>query len=484
MASPIRDGGRVAALICLVLLASTVAVWAQEGYEGVYERINEPGSNPLDRINAALHKFGRIFLMIGAALLGLVALKLIGPFRVYYSAEEKLLKRAVRDVDDLLKRIQTEMETANEAPEEGPPEQGLLAGMTEVAEFDHVEHVPSYVFTVSDFALDNIGATLKRLRRFNDSTAERYQDYLFSVLKGIKTITEESAESGTASGLAVDVKEYFRDDRRYRVWRRLLSRSARKGAHQETASAFLVFMKDVRAGKPLVSSRPARVTPVETVASSGREASEIPDALNEETLPAIQHAAAQEAGHLCSLVRAGRPTDGAGAWQFEFVRRQQQVHHKDEAQQMLTVFLSCERKAFQRITKIRMLPCRTWAHVLHVLGAESREQLEERIDNRLLTIQEIIILEKAFLQTFAKKESLARVYGHGEKAGLMIDVHVPEIRRETLGLLQRLHRTEPKHLDDATDALNEEETPQNGKVRKLIAHYVHHGHGSSGPRNG
>ena len=97
--------------------------------------------------------------------------------------------------------------------------------------------------------------------------------------------------------------------------------------------------------------------------------------------------------------------------------------------------------------------------------------MHRRIEDRLLTTQEIIVLEKAFLQTFAKRESLVRIYGQGQEAGLIMDAHVPEIRRESLALLRRLHQTEPDRLDTATEALNEEETPRNGLVKKLIEHY-------------
>ena len=54
----------------------------------------------------------------------------------------------------------------------------------------------------------------KRLRRFKDAGAERHRDQMFSVIKGIKTLTEESEQAGVASGLAVDIREYFRDDKR------------------------------------------------------------------------------------------------------------------------------------------------------------------------------------------------------------------------------------------------------------------------------
>ncbi len=147
---------------------------------------------------------------------------------------------------------------------------------------------------------------------------------------------------------------------------------------------------------------------------------------------------------------------------------------------MLSIFLSSERKSLLEITKIRMLPCRAWEHVLHMLGVESGAQLHKRIEDRLLTTQEIIILEKAFLQTLARRESLTRVYGQGEKAALMMDMDIPEMRREALALLRKSYEAQRKHLDQATEALNEEETPQNGQVRKLIEHYVHYGHNPPG----
>ena len=125
---------------------------------------------------------------------------------------------------------------------------------------------------------------------------------------------------------------------------------------------------------------------------------------------------------------------------------------------------------------MRMLPCRAWTHILYMLGVDNAERLRKRVDDRLLTIQEILILEKTFLQTFAKRESLQRVYGRSEEAALMMDVHLPEIRRETLLVLRKCHQAQLSQLDRATEALNEEETPQNNQVRKLIEHYVHHRH--------
>ena len=106
--------------------------------------------------------------------------------------------------------------------------------------------------------------------------------------------------------------------------------------------------------------------------------------------------------------------------------------------------------------------------------------LQQRVENRLLSIQEIIILEKAFLQTFAKRHSLGHVYGRGDEAEMMIDMHVPQIRRESLALLRRSHETAPDRFDRATQALNEAETPQHGEARKLIEHYVNRRHDPPG----
>ena len=129
-------------------------------------------------------------------------------------------------------------------------EEGLLAGLAEVAEFTNAEQVPAYVLTVNDLMLDNIRLTLKRLRRFTEASADRYRDYMFSVLKGIKTLTEHSAEGGVSSGLAVDVREYFADDKRYQAWTKLLGHAAKRGRHQDIAQGFLLFMRDIKQGRP------------------------------------------------------------------------------------------------------------------------------------------------------------------------------------------------------------------------------------------
>ena len=465
-------------MVGFVLLVLAAAALGQARYEDEGLDQIKRGPDPIKRITETWQQWSRVFTWIAAVLLLLVALKIANPFRIYDSVSERLLKRSLLSVDELLKRIQEEAEATaeNSQKEETVAEEGLLAGLAEVAEFANAEQVPAYVLTVNDLMLDNIRLTLKRLRRFTESNADRYRDYMFSVLKGIKALTEQSIEGGVASGLAVDIREYFADDKRYLAWSKLLGRAAKRGKNQEVAHAFLLFMRDIKEGRPLAVPKRAAVSVLEMAVSPGEQTPEIPKVVSEETLPAIQQAAAEEARDFCSLVQTSGSPHGTHAWQFELVRRQQQVHLRQEAQRMFAVFLSHERKTLREITKIRMLPCRTWEHILHMLGVDSGSQLQKRVQDKLLTTQEIVVLEKAFLQTFAKKEALGHVYGRDKDAGLMIDLHIPQIRRETLSALRRLHQTEPEPLDDAKQTLNDEETPQNNQVKRLIEHFVHHRH--------
>ncbi|MBP7053192.1 MAG: hypothetical protein KBE65_19470 [Phycisphaerae bacterium] len=480
---------QVWAVGALLVLALTASSWARADSddEAFVDLPPQRRENPIDEMTAALRRYGRVFLYVGLGLSGLLVLKIVAPVQVYYGFQERRLKRAVWGVDELLKRIQKEAEVTSEAPtkDDTQTENGLLAGMMEMAEFEQAEQVPPYVLTVNDLMLDNMAVTIRKLRRFTDGSAEKYQDNMFAVLHGIQTITEQSEEAGVASGLAVDIREYFKDEHRYKTWRKVLGPWAKKGEHQDTASAFLGFMRSAREGRAVARAKPPTVSLGDTAVTKALDVPDIPESLNEDTLPAVQKAAAEEARNLCALVQTDTPAKKADAWQFDLVRRQQQIHTREAAQQMLTVFLSCERKALQEITKVKMLPCRTWGHVLHLLGVEDTGQLQKRAESALLSTQEIILLEKAFLQTFAKRELLERLYSQGQAAGhkhdpsvaaasvdLMIDTHVPEIRREALAVLRLSHRTEPGRLDAATDALNEEETPQNHQVRKLIEHYM------------
>ncbi len=480
-------------LACCVVLVLAALAWGQAGFEveGL-EQIDRGGPDPIEQIRQAWQQWSKVLIWGGACLLLIAAVWILKPFRFFDAASDRLLKRSLRGVDELLKRIQEEAEATSEnskKEESTVTEEGLLAGLAEVAEFSNAEQVPSYVLTVNDLMLDNIRLTLKRLRRFTEGNAERYRDYMFSVLQGIKTLTEQSAEASVSSGLAVDIRDYFADDKRYQAWRKLLGHAAKRGRHQEVAHGFLLFMRDIREGKPVgvrasaarISTegalpKPAAASAPEMMTPAVEQAPAIPRIVNEETLPAIQQAAAHEAQGFYSFVQTGKAPDDTSAWQFELVRRQQQIPLKEEARRMLAVFLSHERKTLREITKIRMLPCRTWEHILRLLGVESGTQLDKRVEDRLLATQEILILEKAFLQTFAKRESLGRIYGRDKDAGLMMDLHVPQIRREALVLLRKLRQTEPEPLEDATQALNEEETPQNSQVKRLIEHYVHQRH--------
>jgi hypothetical protein len=464
----------LAGLVILTLVGAVA--WGQSGYEqDGYDQIERRGLEHIDRLNEALERWGRLFLKIGVALGVLVAIKIIGPIQIYHNLKDRQLRRQIRGVEDLIKRIESEAVTISADSEEADTETAegaALAGMAEMADYEHAEHVPAYVLTVHDLTLDNMRTTLRKLRRSKAGDADRYRAYLFSVLRGLKVATEQSAEAGIGSGLAVNVREYFRDERRYRLWQRLLRRYARRGEHHEVADAFLVFMKTLRDGKRPAAAAPAHDAADDTAVFSAEEVAGPPDALSEDTLPLIQQAAIAEARNLCAVVETGRPIDKTCAWQFEFVRRQRGGRGREEAQSMLGVFLSCQREALQDIAKIKMLPVRTWEHVLYMLGVEDAAELERRVANRLLTIQEIIILEKAFLQTFAKRSVLERVYGHSDNAGLLIDMHVPQIRRESLAVLRESRRTESKRLDRATEELNEEETPMHNEVRRLMEHYL------------
>ncbi|MCP4449822.1 MAG: hypothetical protein GY809_00050, partial [Planctomycetes bacterium] len=202
----------------------------------------------------------------------------------------------------------------------------------------------------------------------------------------------------------------------------------------------------------------------------------IPDILLEDSLPQIHRAAVAEAEDLMDLIQTYRTKATPHAWQFELVRRQQQLRLREEAKKILRIFLRDEIKALQSIAKTKMLPCKTWNHILYMLGVKNADQLHERIERKLLTGQEIIILEKAFLQTFAKREVLQQLYGHDANARVMMDLNVPEIQTETLSLLRQTHQTEAQDLDQATERLDEKETPQRHEAARLIRHFVHHGH--------
>ena len=149
----------MAVLACCVLPALAAPAWGRAiSEEDGFAELTKPRSDPIDQINEALRRYGRVFLWVGVGLSAVAMLKIVGPVQIYYGVQDRRLKRAVRAVDELLKRIQKEAEVTSEAPkEETAVENGLLAGMIEIAEFEQAEQMPSYVLTVNDLMLDNIG---------------------------------------------------------------------------------------------------------------------------------------------------------------------------------------------------------------------------------------------------------------------------------------------------------------------------------------
>ncbi len=463
--------------VLLTVFMLTPNAWGQNGQSiDGYEPLNPEGLKQIDHMHQALRQAGKISMIVGLALLVVIGLKMIAPMSILDNIERKQLAKATRDVEGLLERIRAEVETANTESGEPSGDEGVLAAMLEATGLEADSEVPSYVLTVNDIMLDGIMSSLARLRRMRMAQAARHQDTLFTVLRGIQVITEQCETTGAASSLAVNSRDYFADDHRYRKWTHLLSAYARRGDHREDAQTFLRFMKNLKEDRPLTipSHTPEKTEDVKALQTQTEL--DIPEILLEQTLPHVQQAAQQEARRLIDLIQNGRPATRALAWQFELVRRQQQLHLRDEAKKMVRVFLHNERKALQAITKTKMLPCRTWDHILYMLGVTNTDQLHQRVDKKLLTGQEIIILEKAFLQTFAKRESLHQLYGQDRNAGVMMDLHLPQIRTEALALLRQTHQTEGDDFDDATEFLDEEETPRRHEVAHLIRHFIHHGH--------
>jgi hypothetical protein len=464
-------------MACLVLLLLATGVNSQNPppLEG-YEQLNPEGLRQIDHIHDALQRVGRISVIVGVAALLVVGLRWVAPLSILDSMDRKRLAKATRDVDGLLERIRTDAETVNTKADEQNGDEGVLAAMLGVSELDQDTEVPAYVLTVNDIMLDGMVNTLTRLRRMHMAKAVQYRDYMFIVLNGIKTITEQCEATGAASSLAVNVRDYFSGEHRYRRWKHLLSAYARKGDHRESAQTFLRFMKKLNENEPLTLPSAASAPSDTGQAAQTWNQADIPEILQEESLPTLQQAAAEEAERLIDRIQTDRPAAMNTAWQFELVHRQQRLHLRDDAKKMLDIFLHEELKALRRITKTKMLPCRTWNQILYLLGVETTDQLHKRVENKLLTGHEIIVLEKAFLQTFAKRESLQRLYGQDSSSDVMMDLHLPQIRSETLALLRQTHQTESGDLDDATAFLDEDETPQRHEVAHLIHHFIHHGH--------
>ncbi|MCF7973312.1 MAG: hypothetical protein K9N55_05825 [Phycisphaerae bacterium] len=93
--------------------------------------------------------------------------------------------------------------------------------------------------------------TLTQLRRMRLDKAARYRNYMFTILNGIKRVTEQCEAAGAAASLAINSRDYFANHRRYHLWKNLLTAYARKGDHREDAKLFLLFMKNLKGGQPL-----------------------------------------------------------------------------------------------------------------------------------------------------------------------------------------------------------------------------------------
>lgn len=170
-------------LIVLSLLTFGGDLLGQSGYEADdVPQVQRRGLDQMDHFTESLRRARKICIRVGIVLLLLAVLKVLNPLQLYYGAQDRSLQNAVRDVEDLLKRIREDAEAADDDVTEEEPDAGILAGMPEIAALTESERVPAYVLTVNDRVLDNVGQTLKRLRRFRDGGAERYKGYMFSVV--------------------------------------------------------------------------------------------------------------------------------------------------------------------------------------------------------------------------------------------------------------------------------------------------------------
>ena len=471
---------------CLIaLMLAVTGISAQNPFADEKNILERPDqSNPIDQMIEFFNKYSKPALYVGLGAIGLLILRWLNPLNIVDSINERSLKKAIRGIDPLLKHIADYAEAENADNEDNEETEfldgGILASMTEIADLVETEDVPPYVLTVNNLMLDNIQVALKHLKHFKSYSADKHTNAMFIVLDGIKTITEQIATTGAASSLAVDARDYFSNDKRFHAWKIALEKYAKKGEYAEQAQSFLLFMKNLKQGAPISIPKSENGLSDTAVMPALKEGPDVPEVLNEETLPLIQKAAAQEARVLSEAIQTENPMDVHGTWQCELVQRQEQLRQRIDAQKMLMIFLKRQILVLQKITQNRMLPCRTWDHLLYMLGVTSTDQLQGRAQNKLLTQQEIMILAKAFLQTFAKRPMLGHIYGNTKEAGLLIDLHIPQIKRNTLLVLRSIHQAEAKPFAQAIRALDKQETPANHEVIKLVRHYVQNGHTPKG----
>jgi hypothetical protein len=185
----IRGRVHAFALLIILILGTGAGRQSVRSIDG-YDRLDPEGLKQIDRISEALHRAGKISVVVGLALLALVGLKKMASMTVLDGIKEKRLTNAIKNVEGLLEHIRAHAETSSAESDDQTGDEGVLAGMVEVTGQAKAEDVPSYVLTVNDFMLDNIMHTLTRLRRMRMAKAARYRNYMFTILNGIKVITE------------------------------------------------------------------------------------------------------------------------------------------------------------------------------------------------------------------------------------------------------------------------------------------------------
>ena len=85
---------RLLLLVSLLVLVLTAVVWSQGAYQDDDgEQFTQPRTKEFDRITETLHYYGRIFMKVGAVLLGIVVLKIINPLNLYYNAGDRARNR-------------------------------------------------------------------------------------------------------------------------------------------------------------------------------------------------------------------------------------------------------------------------------------------------------------------------------------------------------------------------------------------------------
>ena len=132
-------------LIVLSLLTFGGDLLGQSGYEADdVPQVQRRGLDQMDHFTESLRRARKICIRVGIVLFLLAVLKVLNPLQLYYGAQDRSLQNAVRDVEDLLKRIREDAEAADDDVTEEEPDAGILAGMPEIAALTESERVPAY----------------------------------------------------------------------------------------------------------------------------------------------------------------------------------------------------------------------------------------------------------------------------------------------------------------------------------------------------